>query len=291
MLGGHDPAPYSTARQSSLRPAEDALTEVPDYLLERSRERRAALGLEAGGDGGDAAVVPAAAAEADTTAAAVPAPAAAPEIEKVEPPKPIAPWVQAAQTRKKIPVWMAPVALFLPIWGFMIWGTLEEPTREAEGPIAAGQAIYDNSCSACHGAGGGGGVGYQLNNGEVLQTFPDVESHTAWVINATTFTGPTYGDPDRPGGQRQTGQQGNMPSFATLSAAEVLEVVLYERSVHGQATDAELEPYLIWIEEGTLPTWEAGVTSQEISGGFQAFVRSNDAAQHAVEELEALANG
>ena len=111
------------------------------------------------------------------TAAAVPAPAAAPEIEKVEPPKPIAPWVQAAQTRKKIPVWMAPVALFLPIWGFMIWGTLEEPTREAEGPIAAGQAIYDNSCSACHGAGGGGGVGYQLNNGEVLQTFPDVESH------------------------------------------------------------------------------------------------------------------
>ena len=82
-----------------------------------------------------------------------------------------------------------------------------------------------------------------------------------------------------------------MPSFATLSAAEVLEVVLYERSVHGQATDAELEPYLIWIEEGTLPTWEAGVTSQEISGGFQAFVRSNDAAQHAVEELEALANG
>ena len=32
---------------------------------------------------------------------------------------------------------MAPVALFLPIWAFMIWGTLEAPTYDEEGPIAA----------------------------------------------------------------------------------------------------------------------------------------------------------
>ena len=265
------------------------MTEVPDYLLERSRERRAALGLEAEGDGGDTAMVPAASTEAQSAAAAVPAPTAAPEIEKIEPPKPVAPWVQAAQTRKKIPVWMAPVALFLPVWGFMIWGTLEEPTREAEGPIAAGQAIYANSCATCHGAGGGGGVGYQLNDGEVLRTFPDVESHVAWVINATENTGPTYGDAGRPGGQRQTGSLGNMPSFSSLTSAEVLEVVLYERSVHGLATDAQLEPYLLWIEQGELPTWDRGVSPQEIAGGFQSFVRSNDAAQHALEELKALA--
>ena len=27
---------------------------------------------------------------------------------------------------------MAPVALFLPIWAFMIWGTLEEPSSNEE---------------------------------------------------------------------------------------------------------------------------------------------------------------
>ncbi|MGI9624949.1 MAG: c-type cytochrome, partial [Acidimicrobiales bacterium] len=221
------------------------MTEVPEYLLERSRERRAALGL-GGGDEGAAAAVPAttesAAEVAPAAESAAPVPAPAPEIEQVEPPKPIAPWVEAAEERKRIPVWMAPVALFLPIWGFMIWGTLEEPTREATGPIAEGGEIYAAQCATCHGGGGGGGVGYQLNDGEVLLTFPQVEGHLAWVVNGTENTGPTYGDPGRPGGQRETGMLGNMPSFAALSSAEVMEVVLYERITHGQQPEVELEP-------------------------------------------------
>ena len=257
------------------------MTEVPDYLLERSRERRAALGV--GGDDAVAATTDAAVPAA--AAASAPVAAATPEIEKVEPPKPIAPWVLAAQERKKIPVWMAPVALFLPVWAFMIWGTLEEPTREAEGPIAAGSDIYDNRCATCHGGGGGGGIGYQLNNGEVLLTFPETAGHIAWVVNATDNTGPAYGAPDREGGQRQTGDRGNMPSFATLEAKEIIEVVLYERQAHGLATDAQLAPYILWVEEGVLPEFEPGISAQAIAASFELFVRENEEARELVELL------
>ena len=98
------------------------MVEIPDYLLERSREARARLtgaapASDSQSDSSETAVV---AATESAPAAPVSAP---PEIEKVEPPKPVAPWVIAAKERKKIPVWMAPVALFLPLWAFMIWGT------------------------------------------------------------------------------------------------------------------------------------------------------------------------
>ncbi len=258
------------------------MTEVPDYLLERSAERRAALGL-----GGDTAAAPATTSSADAApavaAAATPVPAAAPEIEKVEPPKPIAPWVKAAENRKKIPVWMAPVALFLPIWGFMIWGTLEEPTREETGPIAAGGEIYQGSCAQCHGGGGGGGVGYQLNDGEVLVTFPEVSGHVAWVVNATENSQPTYGDPDRPGGQRVTGARALMPSFQSLGSKEVVEVVLYERVTHGLASEAALAPYLLWVEDGDLPEWELGVSPQALEAAVQEFVAECAEAQEMLE--------
>ncbi len=261
------------------------MTEVPDYLLQRSRERRAALGL-GGDDAGEAAAVPATTESAAPAAAApsTPAPAPAPEIEKVEPPKPVAPWVRAAQERKKIPVWMAPVALFIPIWGFMVWGTLEEPTREAAGPIAAGGEIYAGQCASCHGAGGGGGVGYQLNNGEVLLTFPYVAGHIAWIVNGSANTGPNYGSPDRPGGQRVTGAQGNMPAFAALSSAEVVEVVLYERLVHGQAAEEAIEPYILWVESGELPTWEVGVSPQQVAVDFEAFLAESPEARELLTE-------
>lgn len=270
-------------------PPEASLTEVPDYLLQRSRERRAALGLGGGdaGDGGGGAVVPAADTAPAAAAAATPAPAAAPEIEKVEPPKPITPWVQAANTRKKVPVWMAPVALFIPIWLFMVVGTLEEPTRAAEGPIAAGGEIY-SSCAGCHGGGGGGGVGPQLNGGEVLLTFPGIDGifeQMAWVLNGSSVAGTPYGDPNRPGGGRVA--VGNMPA-QQLSPLELIEVVMYERSVHGGQSEAELEPYILWAESGALPSWEEGVFPIEIEQDFKAFLATN---VEAAELYEAAGGG
>lgn len=257
------------------------MTEVPDYLLQRSREARAASG--GGADAGDTGSSPAPAESTPaTTSAATPAPAAAAEIEKVEPPKPVAPWVKAAQERKKIPVWMAPVALFLPIWAFMIWGTLEEPTREAGGPVAAGAAVY-GGCASCHGAGGGGGVGYQLNDGEVIKTFPDVESHISWVVNGSPGAGVPYGDPSREGGGRLSGalNGGTMPPFASLSDLQILEVVLYERVTHGLQDEEALEAYILWAEEGELPDWDTGVTPEEITAQFEEFLASNPAASEA----------
>src|SRR6185503_1051257 len=69
------------------RPAsEDPLTEVPEHLLQRSRERRAALGL-GGGDAGDAAPAASAAATPATSAAG----GAASAAPAVRAPVPVAP--------------------------------------------------------------------------------------------------------------------------------------------------------------------------------------------------------
>lgn len=265
------------------------MTEVPEYLLQRSRDRRAALGL-GGGDSGDGggAVVPAADTAPAAAAAASPAPAPAPtpEIEKVEPPKPVAPWVKAAQERKRVPVWMAPVALFIPIWLFMVVGTLEEPTREAEGPIAVGGEIY-SACASCHGAGGGGGIGRQLNGGEVLLTFPGTDGtfqHMAWTINGSPVAGTPYGAADRPGGQRIS--EGSMPAQA-LSGIEILEVVLYERSVHGGASDEELEPFIMWAESGAVPdVFAEGIVPAQIEQSFNDWASGNAEVMEMIEALE-----
>ncbi len=186
---------------------------------------------------------------------------------------------------------MAPVALFLPLWAFMVWGTLEEPTREAEGPLAAGAELYAVNCSTCHGGGGGGGVGYQLNEGEVLATFPEVAPHIAWVVNGTENTGPNYGSADRPGGQRVTGAQGNMPSFADLGGLAVLESVLYERVQHGLAPEEAVEAWILWAESGEVPDWEAGVSPQAIEAQFQEWAAGNPAATEALEAAEAGGEG
>ena len=258
------------------------MVEIPDYLIERSREARARFTGEAPSGAADSGSSTETAIAATESAPVEPV-ASKPEIEKVEPPKPVAPWVIASQERKKIPVWMAPVALFLPIWAFMIWGTLEKPSYDDAGPIAAGGEVYAQ-CAACHGAGGGGGVGYQLNEGEVLKTFPDVESHVAWVVNGSSAAGTPYGDPNREGGQRISQNQGIMPNFAALESIEILEVVLYERVTHGLQDVQELEAYLMWIESGELPDWELGVSPQSISASFMDFVEMNPEAMEAYEE-------
>ena len=258
------------------------VVEIPDYLLERSREARARFGgTSVEPSEQSAAVVESTTGSEENVPAVNETPEA--EIEKVEPPKPLAPWVEAAKNRKKIPVWMAPVALFLPIWAFMIWGTLEEPTSNEVGPIAAGGEIY-SQCSACHGAGGGGGVGYQLNEGEVLKTFPDVESHIAWVVNGSSAAGTPYGNPEREGGQRISQNQGVMPGFASLGPLQILEVVLYERVTHGLQDPESLEAYVMWAESGDLPVWESGISPQSIASSFAEFLETNPEAEMSYEE-------
>ena len=78
------------------------MVEIPDYLLERSREARARLsGTPASDSQSESTETAVVAATESAPVAPVSAP---PELEKVEPPKPVAPWVIAAKERKKIPV-------------------------------------------------------------------------------------------------------------------------------------------------------------------------------------------
>jgi mono/diheme cytochrome c family protein len=210
------------------------VTEIPEHLLKRSKERRAAIGGEEAGDEAAAssgsAVEPAAASAAEAPAAA--APAAVPEP-VAPPPKPVRPEVAAALARRKIPVWALPVLLAIPLWAYIYQGTLEPPPQADDTPIALGGEIY-TGCGACHGAdGAGGAVGVPLT--EVMETWPDYRDHMAWVrIGSAAWPGEVYGAADKAKGP-------GMPPHPGLSDAQLAEVVLYERATFGglEETDEE----------------------------------------------------
>ena len=222
------------------------MTEIPEHLLRRSRERRAALGDgEGGGDeaGGESAAASSSAAAspapAESSAAseaasvpAVPAAAAAPAVvvEEATPPMVLA---EQAARRTRIPVWAAPVLLLLPFWAVLYAGAFG--TRGETGPVdplVLGQQVFSRAgCSSCHGAAGEGGVGPALKGGEAKLTFPNEADHVKWVQEGsqTKPVGTPYGDAARPGGQH-TVKSAGMPAFSgTLSQAEIEAVVKYER--------------------------------------------------------------
>ena len=216
------------------------MTEVPEYLLERSRSRRQALGLGGDDDGdGPAAAAGGGAEVATTDRPAAAAPAAAPAAAVVvveEPPAPDPEWVVAAKTRQKIPMWVLPVLFILPFWAYVYVAFLGE-NAEA-GPLEVGQQVFvAQGCAGCHGATGAGGIGQVLWQGEVLLTFPDVASQMEWIQRGSVsfeeeFGAPApYGDPDRPGGQHNTGQLGSqMNGFGgNLTPAELYAVTRYVR--------------------------------------------------------------
>lgn len=239
------------------------MTDVPEHLLQRSRERRAALGLGGGDSGGDAPAppsgeAPAAAAPAEQAPAKA-APAAAPAAAAPPPPPPPPPpYVTAAETRPKLPVWAVPVLAFLPVWGIIYGFGLTEPAEELDPVLARGQEVY-SVCAGCHGAAGQGGSGRPLVDVEL--TFPDWRDHAAWVREGSELVGAgnPYGDPDRPGGQ-QISQDGwpPMPGFPNLSDEDLIAVVRYEREVLGGEEEPEL------AEEGAM---EEALRSDVAAGG------------------------
>ena len=219
------------------------MSEVPEHLLQRSRDRRQALGATT--DDEPAADVPPSETSAAPAVAQTQAPAAAsasslPELPDLEPepepqPEPVKPWVQAALSRKKIPVWAVPVLIFLPFWAIIFAGTLESPERDSE-IIALGREVYEGvgGCAGCHGAEGGGGIGPALIDGEVLDAFVDWRDHVIWVVNGSPPAGQVYNDE----GEVSTG---GMPANGEkLSAREILAVVYFERVELGEGNEADL---------------------------------------------------
>lgn len=247
------------------------MTEVPEHLLKRSRDRRAALGL--GGGEGDASAADSAPARADVepasgasaaTAAAAPAAVAPAEVE-VKPPEPPPPYVEAALRRKRIPFWAMPVVGILPIWVILYAGSLSPADTGEATQLDLGAEVFALNCASCHGAGGGGGVGRQLSAGEVLKTFPNLADQLQFVAAGTQGlgTGTPYGDPAREGGQHAAGSFGNMPAFGeTLSPDELLAVVRHEReTLSGEEVPPEqlaADETLVWPDGN--PIFETGGT-------------------------------
>ena len=228
------------------------MTEIPEHLLKRSKERRGALAGEAG-DAAPAAPAASAPAVAQTAKVLV-APDAPPP-----PPKPDPAYVTAAKTRKKIPFWAMATLSLLPLWAFIYLLALQPREQTVEGPLAIGASVY-GSCAGCHGAAGQGGAGRAFANGEVLKTFPKIEDMLNYVYTGSqAFVAKelaVYGDPNREGGAHAPlsyngnpmPQQGQMLGGA-LTEAEILGVVCHERYALGGADAASEE----WIEE--YETW------------------------------------
>ena len=215
------------------------MTQVPEYLLERSRARRAALGL--GGDApapsGDGGGAPAPAAPAGdgggggggTAVATAPAPARAAPAAPPAPAAPLPDYVRDPGPKSGIPYWIMPILIILPLWAILYMGAFGDRVLPNAAPTP--QQLYASNCASCHGARGEGGVGPQLAGGEAKATFPNEEDHIKWVQEgSSTKRGQPYGDPARAGGQR-TATSGGMPGFAgRLSEAEIKEIVAYERN-------------------------------------------------------------
>ena len=253
------------------------MTEIPEHLLKRSRERRSAIGQ--GDDSAAAPDAPAASTTpATTTPAATPVPAAtgpaartgAPAAATPPPPKPDPVYVQAAKQRKKIPFWAMAALSLMPIWAFMYVRAITESPEVLAGPLGEGAEVYGN-CASCHGAAGNdsNSVGYPFAGEEVLQTFPHIEDQIRYVYYGTEGFNAAgieiYGNPDRPGGPHITGGRGVMPQFASqLTQAEIIAVVCHERYTLGGA-----DP-----------------TSEEFATEFETWCSPDSEVFHAVEAGE-----
>lgn len=223
---------FRSPTSPSTTASEEALTEVPEHLLKRSQDRRAALGLGGGDAGGSAAPAASASTEVTPAASAAPAAAAAPVPEVVKEPAMIPAYVNASLNRKRIPIWAMPVLAFLPVWVVIYAQTLSPPPKTELSQLDLGAAIY-SQCAGCHGGSGGGGAGRVLADGEVLKTFPNIADQLEFIrLGTAGFEGQPYGNPERdgaPGTGHIGGSFGKMPTFSALTDAQLLEVTRHER--------------------------------------------------------------
>jgi mono/diheme cytochrome c family protein len=238
------------------------VTEIPEHLLKRSKERRAAIGGEESGSSGaaeDAAATPAA--PAASTPAAAPAPAAASPAEPAPPPppEPVRPEVEAYHRRRRIPYWALPVLAAIPLWAYMFQATLEPPPAGIEGGLAVGEQVY-GSCAGCHG-GTGGGVGSTPGLDTVVEDFPDYRDHMMWIrVGSQGWPADTYGATDKP-------VAGGMPPHPALSDEELAAVTLYERQMFGGLGEEEEEELREIADGEDLTFAEVGLGEQSEAAG------------------------
>ncbi len=84
------------------------------------------------------------------------------------------------------------------------------PNGQVDQVLLEGRDIYGRHCASCHGRGGGGGIGPQINDGELIKNYENIAEQVAIIVNGA----------------------GSMPSFAQiLSQTEVEAVTRYTREV------------------------------------------------------------
>ena len=245
------------------------MTEIPEHLLKRSKERRAAMGLP-GGEGDAAASAPSENAPAPVAAAApVAARAAAPAAPTPPPPpKPVPPYIAAAEGRRRVPFWAMPVIALLPVWGMLYYNAVKVPPVKDEA-LVLGQEEYA-ACSACHGSVGQGGTGVQLSDGQVLETFKNPKDMMMWIYlgaaNGARADG-SYGDADRPGGARNINTlSAVMPGHSDMTPEALAAVTRYVReTISGEELpdaeglanyETEAEAAIKDSKDGILPSAE-----------------------------------
>ena len=250
------------------------MTEIPEHLLKRSRERRAS------GGAGEGAASDAPAAAVERAAAATPAAPAAPKAAAVAapPPKPDPAYVVAAKTRRRIPFWAMATLSLLPVWAFLYLRSVTEAEVVVEGPIGLGAEVY-NQCSSCHAANGQGGAGRPLWQGSVLATFPRIEDMLNFVYVGTqpyvSEGFESFGDPDRDGGAHAPLAYNGapMPGFGgQLTDYQVLAVICHERYTLSGAdptSDEWADEYAEWCapDAPKFAELQGGVTSFDMLDG------------------------
>ena len=157
------------------------MTEVPDYLLQRSRERRGALGLLGGarGAGGRRRRQPV------TRAATCPAPTSAARPHRPAAPSPSPPGPRTRRRSRRRPTWGLPCVASgsrcgpcrprsASPSGATLYAGHARPARRPRRrtALAVGDEVYGN-CASCHGAGGEGGCGLHSPRATVRETFAD----------------------------------------------------------------------------------------------------------------------
>ena len=280
------------------------MTEIPEHLLKRSRERKAAMSGESGDSA--SAETPAESstaveqASAPAAAPAVAASASVPDIPAEPVPEKVAPYVEAYKERKKMPYWIAPVLLALPVWAMFYVGTLERVPQGLTGLLGEGEELYvESQCSGCHGAEGGGGIGPALEGGEVHITFTSIEDQMAWILRGSTIvgTGNNYASADS---VRERPVAGQMPGYGidgtmSLDVEQLLAVTLFERTQLEPDEDTAAEELLLaeqmnlLLETGELDAMleEEGLSIHDVLDGQT--VTSEIIAEYLAPAREAIA--
>jgi mono/diheme cytochrome c family protein len=92
---------------------------------------------------------------------------------------------------------------------FVVLLVANEPESEST-PSSPGAALFAANCARCHGSSGGGGIGPQLSDGEVVNSFPD-EADEVQLVTRGRAGMPAFGD--------------------TLSPEEIKQVVAFTRTL------------------------------------------------------------